>query len=237
MEIPARATTPSPDTSIGESFAWAMRDPEWLSKIALMGLISIIPIVGWLQLLGWMLTCLDNLRRGHQVLPPADFRYASRGVYVFLASLIWGLIAAILIYGTMGAVFFALFAMAPPANTDHGSASTFPFVFFPVMFATIALFSLISICLYIFVPVLILFTDRTGFGGAFNLAGFVRALRLSTKETVAAGALALVAYFISGLGSYLCYVGIIFTIPYSMAVLAGVLRWYEVNAKPGALPA
>jgi hypothetical protein len=32
-------------------------------------------------------------------------------------------------------------------------------------------------------------------------------------------------------------VGIIFTAPYALTVLAGVLRWYEVKAKPGTLPA
>lgn len=212
-----------------------MRDPEWLGKFALMGLISLIPIVGWLQLVGWMLTCLDNLRHGHQVLPRADFRYASRGVYLFLASLLWGLIAAIVVYGTLAAIFFVLFLPNAPSNGQSGS-QTFPLYFFPVWFGTIVLFGAVSLVLYAFVPVVIQFTDRTGFGGAFNIAGFIRALRMSPRETAVAGALSVVAYFISGLGSYLCYVGIIFTVPYSMALLAGVLRWYEVNARPGALP-
>ena len=98
------------------------------------------------------------------------------------------------------------------------------------------MFGLIIIALYVFIPPLILYTDRTGLGGAFNIAGFVHAIRTSPSESVAAAAMALVSYFISGLGSYLCYVGILFTVPYSLAILAGVLRWYEVNAKPGALP-
>jgi hypothetical protein len=46
-----------------------------------------------------------------------------------------------------------------------------------------------------------------------------------------------VTYFIAGTGSYLCYVGIIFTMPYSLTVLAGVLYWYERRVKPGTLPA
>lgn len=212
-----------------------MRDPEWLGKFALMGLISLIPIVGWLQLVGWMLTCLDNLRHGHQVLPRADFRYAGRGVYLFLASLLWGLIAAIVIYGTLAAIFFGLFVPNASSNGQSGS-QTFPLYFFPLWFGTIGLFGAATLVLYAFVPVVIQFTDRSGFGGAFNIAGFIHALRVSPRETALAGALSLVAYIISGLGSYLCYVGIIFTVPYSMALLAGILRWYEVNARPGALP-
>lgn len=212
-----------------------MRDPEWLSKIVLMGLISIIPIVGWLQLLGWMLTALDHLRGGMQQLPPAAFRYASRGVYVFLASLVWGLIALVIVYGAMGFFIFGMTSLTPRQSAGTGSTA-FPLLMFPLMFGLTGLFSLVLIGGYLFVPMIILFTERTGFRGAFNIVGFVHALRTSPRESLAAGALTLVSYLIGEIGSYACYVGLLFTIPYSMAVVAGVLRWYEVHAKPGALP-
>jgi hypothetical protein len=235
MNTPAGVALPSPDTSLGDSFAWPFRDPEWFSKIVLMGLIGLIPIVGWLQLLGWMLAALDNLRHAWQVLPPAAFRYATRGINLFAASLIWGLVVAVLIYGSMGLAFFAMLSLAPKSG-DNSTSAAFPLVFFPLMFGITASIGLIIVVLYVFIPPLIVFTDRKGFGGAFNVPGFVHAIRTSPGESVAAAGLALVSYFISGLGSYLCYVGILFTIPYAMAMLAGVLRWYEVNAKPGALP-
>jgi hypothetical protein len=235
MDIHAGAVIPSPDRSLGDSFAWPFRDPEWFTKIVLMGLIALIPIVGWLQLLGWMLSALDNLRHGLQVLPPAAFRYATRGINLFAASLIWGLAALVLLYGSMGVAIFALLSVTP-SSRDSGSSAVFPLLFLPLMFGISAAFGLIIIALYVFIPPLILFTDRKGLAGAFNVAGFVHAIRISPKESLAAAGLALVSYFISGLGSYLCYVGILFTIPYSLAILAGVLRWYEVNAKPGALP-
>lgn len=235
MSTQARAAIPSPETSLGDSFAWPFRDPEWFNKIVLMGLIGIIPIVGWLQLLGWMLASLDNLRHGWQVLPPAGFHYATRGINLFAASLIWGLAVAVLIYGSMGVAIFAMLSLAP-RSSNGGSSDAFPLFFFPLMFGLTAAFGLIIVAIYVLIPPLIVFTDRTGLGGAFNVAGFVHAIRSSPQESVAAAALALVSYFISGLGSYLCYVGILFTFPYSLAILAGVLRWYEVNAKPGALP-
>ena len=235
MDTHPGAVLPSPDTSLGESFAWPFRDPEWFNKIVLMGLIALIPIFGWLQLLGWMLAALDNLRHGWQVLPPAGFHYSTRGINLFVASFIWALVVLVLIYGSMGVAVFALLAAAPRSG-DASSSTVFPFLFLPLMFGMTAAFGLIIIALYVFIPPLIVFTDRTGLGGAFNVVGFVHAIRTSPRESIAAAALALVSYFISGIGSYLCYVGILFTIPYSLAMLAGVLRWYEVNAKPGALP-
>jgi hypothetical protein len=216
-----------------------MRDPDWLRKLLLMGLIAVIPIVGWLQLLGWMLAALDNLRAGHHYLPPAAFRYAGRGVWLFVASLIYGVIALVLFYGILGLMVVAIIGVTPPSTGTGqagGTSAAFPLLMFPLMFGAVAVMGLVVLVIYLFVPLVILFTDRSGLGGAFNIVAFIRALRLSPKETFAAGAIALVAYLISGLGTYLCYVGLLFTIPYSMAVLAGALRWYEVNATPGALP-
>lgn len=237
MDIQASAATPSPESTIGDAFAWPLRDPDWFTKIVLMGLISIIPIVGWLQLLGWMLAALDNLRHGWQQLPPAGFRYAGRGVHLFFASVVWGLIAIVLIYGTMGLLVFTMVALTPnQSQGSHPASNAFPALLLPLMFGFTGIFGLLSIGAFVFVPMIVLFADRLGFGGAFNFRGFVHALRTSPRESLAAGGLTLVSYLIGELGSYLCYVGLLFTVPYSMAVVASVLRWYEVHAKVGALP-
>src|SRR2546430_16974612 len=74
-----------PEPSVGDAFGWVARDPEWIGKTLIMGLIGLIPIVGGLQLTGWMLAMLDNLRAGRQGIPPAGFRYATRRVWLWLA--------------------------------------------------------------------------------------------------------------------------------------------------------
>jgi hypothetical protein len=226
------------EPSIQDAFSWASRDPQWISKVLLMGLIGLIPIVGALQQLGWMLASLDNLRAGRYEVPPAGFRYATRGVWVFLAGLIYGFVILFVIYGTLLLLVVALggFSQAQP-QSEGGSTNQLSLLFFPLVFAYFGLVALFSLALSIFVPLVIEFTDRKGLAGAFDIPAFFRAIGTSPKETLAAAGLALVAYFISGLGSYLCYVGLIFTVPYSFTVLAGVLRWYEAKAKPGTLPA
>jgi hypothetical protein len=237
MELSAGGAARTPETSVGDAFSWALRDPEWISKLILMGLIGIIPIVGSMQLLGWMLTTLDNLRAGHQVLPRADFRYATRGLSLFLAGLVYGVALFVLIYGAMFLILFGFLGTVPAASHSTAGQAALPFGFFFVMFTAMSGVFALVLVLYLFVPLVVLFTDRKGFEGAFHWAGFVRALRTSPRECLAAGGLVLVAYFISGLGSYLCYVGLLFTIPYSLTIMAWVLRWFELKAKPGALPA
>jgi hypothetical protein len=105
------------------------------------------------------------------------------------------------------------------------------------MFGWTGFFGLGLLGMFLLVPLIVEFTDRQGLTGAFNFGGFIRAIRDNPKETLAAGGLALITYLISGTGTYLCYVGIIFTMPYSLTVLAGVLHWYETRVRPGTLPA
>ena len=40
-------------TSVGDSFAWPFQDPGWFGKMVVQGLIFIIPIVGWIAMVGW----------------------------------------------------------------------------------------------------------------------------------------------------------------------------------------
>ena len=65
---------------IGDAFVWPFRDPDWLGKVVIIGLILLIPIVGGINGLGWMLATIDRLRKGEQRLTPANFDYLGRGV-------------------------------------------------------------------------------------------------------------------------------------------------------------
>src|SRR5215467_3006399 len=68
--------------SVGDAFGWAFKDPAWLGKIVVQGLILIIPIVGTIALLGWLMLAFENARSGRNELPPAGF-HLGRGIGPF----------------------------------------------------------------------------------------------------------------------------------------------------------
>lgn len=235
-ELTAGSGQPAAPT-VGDAFGWAARDPEWITKVLLMGLIGLIPIVGALQHAGWLLTMLDNLRAGRNEVPPAGFRYATRGVWLWLAGLIYVVVLFAIFYGII--FVFAVGMAATSQSGSHGSGSSpnpIAFAFVPLFFIWFAVIGILSLALWIFVPAIIEFTDRRGLSGAFDIPGLVRAVTADPQHNLAAAGLAFVAYIIAGVGTYLCYVGVIFTAPYALTVLAGILRWYEVSVKPEALP-
>jgi hypothetical protein len=235
-ELTGAIAEPAPPT-VGDAFGWMARDPDWITKLLLMGLIGLIPVVGGLQQAGWLLTMLNNLRAGRYEVPPAGFRYASRGVWLWLAGVIYAVIFVFVFYGV-----FALFVVGATTVGSIGSGDNgqhpnpLALIFIPLFFLWFGVLFIVSLVVWLFVPAVIELTDRKGLAGAFDIAGIIHAVRVDPQRNLAAGALSLAAYFIAGLGVYLCWVGVIFTGPYGLTVLAGLLRWYEANVKPGALP-
>lgn len=210
----------------GNSFSLPFKDPKWFGTFAVMGLIALIPIVGGINLYGWMLTLLDNYRQGRTDLPPAGFQYISRGANLFVVLLVYGLvIAAILI--VPGILLFAGALTAASTNSDSAAALG------PLAFGGIQAYGLgvngIELVLYLFFPALIVATERGGISGGINPANVWRIASVGWGNTLLAGLMVLAAAFLGGLGIIACCIGIIVTSPYSYAVMAGVVRFYEAT--------
>jgi hypothetical protein len=192
--------------SLTDSFAWPLQDPGWAGKILVQGLIAIIPIVGWIALAGWMVITIDNFRAGRKELAPAGF-HLERGIALFLVYVIYSIVFAIPggILSTSGS--------AADNNGLVGLGNLVSFV--------------LHLLLYFLTPAIILFTYREGFSGGFNINGIWQMAMSNTSNSVLAALMMFVASIVGGAGVILCCVGLIFTVPYSIAVTAGVVTWYE----------
>jgi len=193
-------------TSVGDSFAWPFQDPGWFSKMVVQGLIFIIPIVGWIALTGWLVLTIDNYRAGRRELPPAGF-HLERGIALFVVLLVYGIVIAIPI-----TVLYTV------GGAGHNGAVS----------ALAGLINLALTLLFAFIaPSLILHTYRGGFNGGFDVNAVWETATANTSNTVIAGLLVYVARLVGGIGFLLCCVGALFTIPYSTAITAGIVTWYE----------
>jgi hypothetical protein len=192
--------------SLTDSFAWPLQDPGWPGKILVQGLIAIIPIVGWIALAGWMVITIDNFRAGRKELAPAGF-HLERGLAIFLVYVIYSIVFAI-----PGGILSGSGAAADN-NGLTGLGNLVGFV--------------LHLLLYFLTPAIILFTYREGFNGGFNINGIWQMAMSNTSNSVLAALMMFVASLVGGVGVILCCVGLIFTVPYGIAVNAGVVTWYE----------
>jgi hypothetical protein len=192
--------------SVGDAFPFPFRSPGWLGTVVLQGLILIIPIIGQISLLGWMLVTLDNLREGRQELAPAGF-HLSRGIRLFGVELIYGIGLSIIpaILETIGASLMQ----------QGNSAGT----------ALFALGNLLSAVVFLLVafllPALILVTYERGFGAALDVRAVWRLATANVSNTIIAALLIIVTHVIAAVGLVLCFVGVYFTTVYAYGVTAG----------------
>jgi hypothetical protein len=210
---------------ITDAFAWPLRDPDWLTKVLIIALILLIPIVGAINGLGWMLASLDRLRAGEERLAPANLRYIGRGFPLFVVNFAYILgvvLVAALIY--VPAVIVA-------ANQSQGQAN-------PALVSLAVLLSLLafsvatlgSLALDFAMPSIVLATDRGGIRGGLKVNAVLRSARANISNTLIAGLMLIAASFVGSLGIVACGVGIFVTTAYALAMQAWIVRSFELGS-------
>lgn len=224
--------------SLSDTFTWPSRDPQWISKILVMGLIGLllfVPIVNLFIVMvfyGWVFVAMDNLRGGRYEVPRAGFGYLGRGWPPFVVLLIYGLVVGVV----FGVFFVPGLVLGATGSSENGPGPLAP-VGGLIVFLGIAIGALGATALALLHPAILRRTYYGGIGGGLNVAGVIQDLRTRTGDTLLAGLFSLISNFISQLGAYACLVGLVFTVPYSYAMLAGVVNHYDrMMSGPVAAP-
>ena len=151
---------------VTEAFTWPFRDPEWLSKLLIIGLTLLIPIVGAINGLGWMLATIDRLRTGEERMAPANLSYLGRGIRLFAVELIYAagiVLLALLIY---------IPALALAIQQGRGSANPALISLAVVLLLlSFSVTTLASVALNFLMPSIVLATDRGGIGAGIQNQG------------------------------------------------------------------
>ena len=206
--------------SVGDAFTYPFRDPGWVGKIVVQGLILIIPIVGWIAAVGWLMLTYENLRAGRQELAPAGF-HLERGI---------GLFGVIFIYVIVINIPAWVLDGIGGAASNQNSLAGAPFTALGSLWSLLA-----QLLLYFLTPSLIVLTARNGFSGGLDIQR-VWAMATGQMNNSIIGALVIfVGGIIGALGIIACCIGVFFTITYSIAIQAGVAAWFDrMQASPSA---
>ena len=80
--------------NFGQAFTYVFEDPDWAKKLLIPALVSLIPIIGQLVVLGWMLEVTRRvIQQNPRPLPELDFgRQLGEGFKGFIIGLVYALI-------------------------------------------------------------------------------------------------------------------------------------------------
>jgi hypothetical protein len=225
---------------IGKAFTYVFEDPNWIMKVLIGGLLMLIPIIGQIVVVGYMLNTLKNVADGQpQPLPEwGEFgNHFMKGLYAFVGALIYFaplivLVCCMWILALVGGTG----ASATGGDTGGAIGGIVGIVIlcFQCLIGLYALFAGLTL----WAPLtrfamsanqLSIFWDfRSNFDFIMkNIANYIIALLLGW-----------VASFIAGFGIILCFVGVLFTSFWANLVTAYLFGqlWRQSQAQ-GTAPA
>ncbi len=109
----------------GLALTFQFKDPDWVRKLLLASLITLIPVVGWVFVFGWSLEVSRQVIKGDgHALPEIDLaRDLVRGLEGFIINLVYNLPAIVVSAGMTFLLIFtsAVFIIILAALKAYGS--------------------------------------------------------------------------------------------------------------------
>ena len=190
-----------------EIFFWMSEDERWRYKFVFQALILLIPVVGLVALLGWMMITCDNLLAGRQDVAPSGF-HLRRGVKLFAVGIIYWIALGVPLSGLRFAdsLFHGLLPLGALASIYNDLALLFYVVLIVPLFVA---------------------TDRGGFLGGLNVVDVVLTMLRRPLRTIVATIVVLIAVAIAIVG-FALIVTAPFTITYAASVVATIAAWWSL---------
>jgi Protein of unknown function (DUF4013) len=210
---------------ITDAFVWPVRDPAWLTKLLIIALTLLIPVVGAINAIGWMLASLDLLRAGDERLAPAHLGYLGRGIRLFAVNLVYSLAIGLVV----AVIYVPALLMASRESQGAASAGLISAAIALSLLA-FSIATLGSLVLNFLTPSIVLATDRGGIAGGLSVGSVLRHARANLADTLIAGLMLIAAGFIGSVGLITCGIGVLFTTAYALAMQAWVVRSFEIGS-------
>jgi hypothetical protein len=208
---------------IGKAFTYVFDDKDWIKKVLIGGIVTIIPIVNLIAV-GYGLRVLKNVSRGDdQPLPEWDDWGGDfvKGILVAVAGFIYSLPAIIVV--SFASIILALFS---DVSGNLGFAEI-------CLGGIQCLAALWAIAVGLWMPAATIQYATSDEFGAFFRFGDIWALISGNLGAYGTAILtAIIAGIVGGLGTILCVVGVIFTAFYGTLVTNHALGQVAFAATP-----
>lgn len=192
-----------------QAFSFPLQDKEWIKKIAITALISLIPVVGWIAVLGWSLEIARRVIRGESPVLPD-----------------WSNFGGLIGLGLKGFVVGLVFSI-PSVVLSLPSSLMSAFADSEQLVTALSILSICTGCLSLLYAIAFMFVVPAAAGQlaatdslaeAFNVRKLVSLIRNAPAAYLIVILGLLVAGIIAPLGVIACVIGVFFTLAYTLAV-------------------
>lgn len=215
----------------GRAFSFVFKDPDWIKKVAISGLIGLIPVLGQLYLLGWGLETTRRVIKGEtELLPEIDFGgFLGKGFQAWVIALVYAIPVIIL--------QLPLQLVGPLGASLQMDQDTLSYLMIGVSVCCGGLLLIYSIILAFMVPAALgnfVAKNQLGAGLRFGeVFALVKAAPVTYLLVIVGN---LLVGFIAPLGLIACVIGVVVTQAYGLAVMGHFIgqAYREATHKLGA---
>jgi hypothetical protein len=202
----------------GKAFTYVFEDPDWVKKVLLAAVFSLIPIVGTFVAMGWGMEAGQRvIRQDPQALPEVDFgKHLGQGFRVFLIYLVYSL--PLLLF------YIPIILITALGGQGDSSSTTMNGLIVVISLCCGGLMLLYALVLMVTLPAAMgnyLATDQVG--AAFRFKEVIGLLRASPGAYLITLLGGLLTGTIASLGSIACVIGVVVTSAYAAAVMGHLI--------------
>ncbi len=194
----------------GQAFTFPFQDERWLVKLAVVGLILLIPVVGVVFITGWLILIARRVIRG-QAQPLVGFEPFVEAIVLGLKYLVVSLVYLLPVFGVTLAVSLLTETM------QSSSQPNFLLLCLTTCLGMLFLVYFVGL-MYFLVAAAGVLADTERLADAFELRRLWRHIRNAPAAHVLALLGVFVASLAASLGLVVCLVGGAFTTAYAVAV-------------------